>query len=148
MGRLSVEPDIINVIPRKTRFTVDYRQHDKSTFEEGKALVADLVLKIAEKHLVEHSLVNVADIPPISFHPKMVNLVEMEARKLNLKHVRLHSGAGHDAGSISNICPTSMIFIPSVNGVSHSPHENTSDKDVINGGNLLLQCILALDKTD
>jgi N-carbamoyl-L-amino-acid hydrolase len=146
MGRLNVEPDIINVIPEKVKYTIDFRQHDITTYERGKYMVENLVKKIAEKHRLDSCLVNVANIPPIRFHPKIMNLIEAETEKLNLKHIRMHSGAGHDAGSLCNICPTAMIFVPSVNGVSHSPEEKTCNKDIINGGNLLLQCILSLSK--
>ena len=57
----------------------------------------------------------------------------------------LPSGAGHDAQYMAQICPTGMIFCPSVGGISHSPKEFTKPQDVVNGANVLLQTILALD---
>jgi len=55
------------------------------------------------------------------------------------------SGAGHDAQDITHIAPTGMIFVPSVNGVSHSPKEFTTAEDMANGASVLLKTILAID---
>ena len=56
------------------------------------------------------------------------------------------SGAGHDAQEMSAICPIGMIFVPSKNGISHSPKEYSSPKDISNGANVLLHTILKLDE--
>jgi N-carbamoyl-L-amino-acid hydrolase len=57
------------------------------------------------------------------------------------------SGAGHDAQSFADLCPTGMIFIPSVGGKSHCPDEYSRWNDCVNGANLLLQATLALLET-
>ncbi|MBD3204714.1 M20/M25/M40 family metallo-hydrolase, partial [Candidatus Bathyarchaeota archaeon] len=75
------------------------------------------------------------------------DLVESEAKELGLSNVRMPSGAGHDAGLLSHSYPTSMIFVPSIEGRSHSPEEMTREKDIENGANLLLNCILTLSQT-
>jgi N-carbamoyl-L-amino-acid hydrolase len=144
MGRIQVEPDIINVIPQKTKFTIDFRQYDNHDFLSGKGKVEDLVREVAEKHGLKYSLENVADIEPVRFNSSMVKLVETTAKELKMSYTRMHSGAGHDAGLLSHICPTSMIFIPSIKGKSHSPEEETSDEAIINGANLLLGCLLSI----
>jgi len=59
---------------------------------------------------------------------------------------KMQSGAGHDAQEISTIAPVGMIFIPSVNGISHSPKEFSKPVDMANGVKVLLQVILAIDK--
>ena len=55
------------------------------------------------------------------------------------------SGAGHDSQEIARIAPVGMIFIPSVGGISHSPKEFSKPIDIMNGANVLLQTVLALD---
>lgn len=147
MGRIGVEPDIINVIPEKTRFTIDFRQYDETVFRSGKNKVEELVRKIADKYGLGYSLEMIADIKPVRFDPSMVDLVESEANKLGLSNVRMPSGAGHDAGLLSHSYPTSMIFVPSIKGRSHSPEETTREKDIETGANLLLNCILTLSQT-
>ena len=63
---------------------------------------------------------------------------------LGLTYVSLTSGAGHDAQSLADFCPVGMIFVPSVDGASHSPREFTKWEDCVNGANVLLQTALSL----
>jgi len=60
--------------------------------------------------------------------------------------MRLPSGAGHDAQMMAKLGPMGMIFVPSVDGISHSPRELTTWPDCANGANVLLQTILGMDK--
>ena len=57
------------------------------------------------------------------------------------------SGAGHDAQMLARVCPTGMIFVPSVDGLSHNPAEYTSPADLKAGANVLLQVMLELAAT-
>jgi len=77
--------------------------------------------------------------------PGVQKTIEASAKALNLTTKYLPSGAGHDAQYMAQIMPTGMIFCPSVGGISHSPKEFTKPQDVVNGANVLLQTILALD---
>lgn len=71
--------------------------------------------------------------------------IETSARGLGLSTKHLPSGAGHDAQHMARLGPAGMIFVPSVGGISHAPNEFTKPQDVVNGANVLLQAILALD---
>ena len=61
--------------------------------------------------------------------------------------MRMPSGAGHDAQSMALLCPVGMIFVPSVRGISHAPEERTESDDIVNGTNVLLDTLLALDES-
>jgi N-carbamoyl-L-amino-acid hydrolase len=54
------------------------------------------------------------------------------------------SGAGHDAQMMAQICPTAMVFVPSVGGLSHNPREFMAGDDMVAGANVLLQAALDL----
>ncbi len=75
----------------------------------------------------------------------MKQTIEASARGLSLTSRHLPSGAGHDAQHMARLCPSGMIFVPSVGGISHAPTEFTKPQDIVNGANVLLQTILALD---
>lgn len=64
---------------------------------------------------------------------------------LGLSFQLMPSGAGHDAQDMAQIAPTGMIFVPSVNGVSHSPKEFTSAQDMANGASVLYRTVIAID---
>jgi N-carbamoyl-L-amino-acid hydrolase len=66
------------------------------------------------------------------------------SKALGLKYTFLPSGAGHDTQSLAQICPTGMIFVPSVGGFSHSSKEFTGWEDCVNGANALLHAALIL----
>ena len=81
---------------------------------------------------------------PVDFDSGMVSLIREQAEVLGLKVKEMPSGAGHDAQMIAPICPSVMIFVPSVKGISHNVQELTLDKDVENGANVLLKAIYQL----
>jgi beta-ureidopropionase / N-carbamoyl-L-amino-acid hydrolase len=76
--------------------------------------------------------------------PKLQKVIEDASAKLGFKTRRLPSGAGHDAQSMAHIGPMAMIFVPSVNGISHSPRELTSWEDCGNGAAVLLETVRTL----
>ncbi len=73
-------------------------------------------------------------------------LIETAARELDLSYRSMPSGAGHDAQDMAKIAPTGMIFVPSVDGISHAPNEATTAADMANGADVLLRTILAIDR--
>jgi beta-ureidopropionase / N-carbamoyl-L-amino-acid hydrolase len=75
-------------------------------------------------------------------------LVASTAQRLGNTVKRMPSGAGHDAQMFARVCPTAMIFTPSVKGISHNPAEYTEPADLVMGANILLQTLLALSEGD
>lgn len=73
----------------------------------------------------------------------MTDAVESAAQSLSLTSKRMPSGAGHDAQMMASFCPSTMIFIPSVKGISHNVQEFSKDEDVGNGANVLLNVVLS-----
>jgi N-carbamoyl-L-amino-acid hydrolase len=144
MGRLHPQPDVRNVIPGGAYFTLDFRQYEDALYEEGQRTVSNLVEEVASKHGLEKSLTQTVDAKPVRFDSMMVDLVERKAAELQLSYKRMHSGAGHDAQFMSYICPTAMIFVPSIDGRSHCPEERTTKTACINGANVLLNCVVKL----
>jgi N-carbamoyl-L-amino-acid hydrolase len=88
--------------------------------------------------------IDVAAIPAPT-DPRMRRIIDDAARELGLSRRSMPSGAGHDAQDMARIAPTGMIFVPSVDGISHSPRELTRPDDMANGANVLLQTILRID---
>ena len=84
-----------------------------------------------------------ARFEPVIFDAALVDRVERHAGALKLTTRRMPSGAGHDAQMMQRICPTAMIFVPSVNGLSHNIAEYTAPEDLERGANVLLHVILA-----
>ena len=71
-------------------------------------------------------------------------MIEEAAKARNIEHIRMLSGALHDAATMAHLAPVGMIFVPSIGGVSHSSVEETRDADIETGANVLLDSILSL----
>ena len=75
---------------------------------------------------------------PVTFDPTLVASVRKAAEDLGYSHMNIISGAGHDAQMMARLCPTAMVFIPSIGGLSHNPAEFSTDDDMVAGANILL----------
>jgi len=137
VGKISTQPGSVNVIPASTMFTVDVRIYDSAVFEstltELKQLIEDNVQALG----TEYNLKEIKTQKPVAFSPQLVNLIEKESQKQEYSYINMKSGAGHDAMYMNEIAETAMIFVPSVNGISHSPEEYTSWEDIEKGVNVL-----------
>ena len=81
---------------------------------------------------------------PVLFDETIVRAVEKAAAGRGLSCRRITSGAGQDAQNMALLCPTAMIFVPSVGGISHNPQEYTRPEDIMNGANILLDVTMEL----
>ena len=81
------------------------------------------------------------DEDPVSLDPDIVDMIDSSVRECGLKYMRMNSGAGHDSQIFADVVPTGMIFIPSHDGISHSPLEYTSEEDLARGEMVLEKVI-------
>lgn len=144
VGAMNLSPNLVNVIAHKAVFTVDLRNTDEAALQDAEARLHSFAKQVATAEGVTLSNRCLARFEPVSFDPASVVLVEATARELGLSVKRLPSGAGHDAQMLARICPTAMIFVPSVGGISHNVKEYTSPSDLAAGANVLLHTLLKL----
>ena len=146
VGRIRTEPDVINIVPGKCIFTVDFRQPDSDILERGRCALEILFEQTAEKRGLTCTYKRLASVAPVKFDHTMVSLVESKAQELALSTKRMYSGASHDAQFICPMCPSAMIFVPSAKGLSHCPEEWTDFLDIANGCDVLFQSVAALSE--
>lgn len=144
IGRLNVYPNASNVIPQKVDFTIDIRD---SIFEVKKNIVKDLSsyieeIKMRRKVEITMDILN-HDIPQ-SCDPAIVDLLQRICESKQMPFHIMVSGAYHDAMHIAQFAPMGMIFVPSRDGISHSPHEWTDMSDIANGVEILADTIYHL----
>jgi N-carbamoyl-L-amino-acid hydrolase len=146
VGRLAVFPSGANVIPGRVVLTLELRDLRVETIN---ALFE--ALEIEGRRIANDTGTTFAALPtltndPSPTHPTAQRAATEAAEALGLRTHRMPSGAGHDTQNMTALCPAGMIFVPSVNGISHSPAERTEDHDVINGANVLLGALLRMDQ--
>lgn len=144
VGAVRLSPNLVNVIAQKAVFTVDLRNTDSAVLAQAESELHAYALQAAQAEGVRITSRALARFEPVAFDPMLVDLVEQQARALGCSHQRLPSGAGHDAQMLARVCPSAMIFVPSVGGLSHNVREHTEPADLERGAQLLLQVVLAL----
>lgn len=142
VGSLDVDPNAINVVPESVEFTVDLRSFDDETVDRAAVRIREEVEHAAAREDVDWECEEIMRIDSQRFDPDCVETVAAAAEALDTEYIRLVSGAGHDASYLNGVCPTSMIFVPSVGGVSHTEDEFTEWDDVVTGVNVLLGATL------
>src|SRR5215831_10552259 len=144
VGALSLRPNLINVVPNQAVFAVDLRNADEGKLKEAEAKVAEHIAEVAKAERVGVEAKVLARFEPVIFDAGLVDRVEHHARALALSTRRMPSGAGHDAQMMQRLCPTAMIFVPSVAGLSHNVKEHTEAADLIAGAQVLMNLVLEL----
>jgi len=146
VGKLEVTPNAANVIPGLVRHTVEIRDLSAEKVAKLGAAIAKRADQIAAQTKTKIVMKRYFHLEPALADPALQAKIESAAANLGLKTMHLPSGAGHDAQELAKIGPMAMIFVPSVNGVSHSPHELTRWGDCANGANVLLRTLLEIDR--
>ncbi len=142
VGRIDVTPNLVNVVPAQVVMTVDLRNTDELVLQEAEAAFRALCGELAAAEGVTIVSRALARFEPVVFDDVMVDRVEAAASARGLSSRRMPSGAGHDAQMLARVCPTSMVFVPSVNGLSHNIAEYTAPVDIEAGANVLLDVVL------
>ena len=144
VGTMALEPNAVNVIPSKAVFTVDVRNPNEEKLKEEEMALAAYLKKLEETDHVKIHTERLVRFEPVEFDNGICKITEKMAEKRGLSHCRMTSGAGQDAQMMARICPTAMIFVPSVKGISHNPKEYTRDEDLVGGANVFLDIVVEL----
>ncbi len=146
VGRIRAEPGAPNVIPGEVVLSLEIRDLDAWKMQQVFERIQAEAKQIADARFtpIRFSEIDVAS-PPAPTDQQMRRIISAAADELGMSFRLMPSGAGHDAQDMTHITPTGMIFVPSVNGVSHSPKEFTSPEDMANGASVLLKTVLAID---
>lgn len=148
VGALTLHPNLVNVVPSTAVMTVDLRNTNEQTLQQAETRFRGHLAKVAEAEGVRVETRVLARFEPVDFDPRVIDIVEATANDAGLSTRRMPSGAGHDAQMFARVCPTAMVFTPSVNGISHNVTEYTEPDDLEAGANVLLDVMLRLTKAD
>jgi N-carbamoyl-L-amino-acid hydrolase len=146
VGKLQVFPNAPNVVPGLVKHSIELRDLSAEKLASLGGEIQKGAQEIAKETGTEISIVKVEHDPSAVPDPGIQAKIETAAAELGLRTMRLPSGAGHDAQMMAKVGPIGMIFVPSVDGISHSPKEFTRWQDCANGANVLLQTILLIDR--
>ena len=138
VGQMEIRPNASNVIPQYVKLTLDVRADKQSTIDKMNTLVVEELEDIGNDKGIEVEMKRILTIPPVDMSKDNLGILIRKSEELGLDYEIMNSGAAHDAMIMSKIAPSSLVFVPSVNGLSHHPEEWTEYDDIVKGIQLLL----------
>lgn len=144
VGKMIFEPGAFNVVPEIVTVSLEFRSERGETLIAMREKLLNQATVESERYGLSVEIEPVERSTPVDMHPDVMQTISQACDALHLSHIKLPSGAGHDAQIIGQVCPAGMIFVPSIGGFSHSPREFTHWKDCVNGANVLLHAALML----
>jgi N-carbamoyl-L-amino-acid hydrolase len=147
IGKMDVAPGAFNIVPARVDVALEFRSPNEDEIEQLDSALLLLANREATHFGLELKVESLGKHSPSIMSDKVQRAYAEACDSLGLTYVSLTSGAGHDGQSLAGLCPTSMIFVPSVDGASHSPREFTPWDDCVNGANVLLRAALRLAHT-
>lgn len=143
-GNISVKPGTFNVVPAEASLRVEFRHPDKGKLDQMEAAIIALAQDSALQHHLTLRYEAVIRRPVATLSPTILRTLEEVGQELGYSSMRMVSYPGHDAQILNMVTPSAMIFVPSVNGISHNPREFTEWRSIEAGANMLLHTVLKL----
>ncbi|WP_449281190.1 M20 family metallo-hydrolase [Leucobacter sp.] len=133
VGQITVEPNSPIVVNSHVHLVADLRANDPGIVRGARDALIERFRRVAEEERLE-IVAKDFDIRPNRYYPQEgVELQERVADSLGLGIRRMQTMAGHDSVALNTVTPSVMMFVPSVDGVSHCERELTRDEDLVNG---------------
>jgi N-carbamoyl-L-amino-acid hydrolase len=134
VGKMSVEPDAPAIIPGKAEMILQFRDADVAVLQRLEACLLAIVEAHNKHGPCTVECTNLSRTMPAPMEERLLDALDEAAeRHAPDKHMRLPSGAGHDAQILAQRLPSAMMFVPSIGGISHHFTENTADADIVLG---------------
>jgi allantoate deiminase len=144
VGFVHCTPGQANVIPGKVQFTLDIRDPEPPALNDTVREIKAVIEKICTDRALHYEIKPRSDTPPVHLSEKMVALIERVAKTRNIPFLKMISGAVHDSSVLAELTEVGMIFVPSHEGRSHCPEENTEWRDIQAGADILLASVAEL----
>lgn len=146
VGKVSIEPGGVNIIPGKATLSVDLRHIDKERRETMVKELYQSITKICEGRNLKADVELRKEVDPTSCSSEIVQLLEESCAQIQVPTMKLPCGAGHDSLMMTKLTKMGMLFVRSKGGLSHNPKEWTEVEDCIIGTQILLNALVKLAK--
>jgi len=144
VGEAELEPNLINAVPGRARFSLDIRGVDEGAFRGVARAIETFAREAAERRGASAEYSERQSLPVTPLDERVVGALEEAARESGKPYMRMASGAAHDTMCVAERVPAAMVFVPCEGGVSHSPEERADPEDAALGAAVMLNAIRRL----
>ena len=145
VGSIKAVPNAVNVIPGSASIGLEFRDTDMEALASAEQELQRITDQAVIDDAVDIDVIRHRFTTSVPITPDMQAMVAEAAENCGFEWESLPSGAGHDAQAVANIAPVAMIFVPSLDGISHSKEEYSTPQDCANGAQVLLELLLLAD---
>ena len=146
LGRVGFEPGAANVVPAKAQVLIEYRDPSAALLDRIEAEIASAVAAADGRGGVRASATPLAAVPPTQLDAALADVIARAAHGRGQRPLRMTSGAGHDAMTLSPHLPSAMLFVPSIGGRSHDLAEDTAEADIVLGAQVMADASSSVDR--
>lgn len=144
-GHVVPVPNTVNVVPGEISFSVDCRHIDQQLLNDFATEIEDKIKSVATENNMTYDIHLWMDETPTLMNEKIVRIIEQAAKdNVGDQYKVMPSGAGHDSQIFAQYVPTAMLFVPSIDGISHNINEETKIADLVKGIEVLIDVLYEL----
>lgn len=144
VGGIHVTPNTMNAVAGDVTLLIDIRGIDKDVTNTVSKKILEQIDEITKRRDIQSTVDSLGQDTPVKLSEEIATIIEEKVKAQKLSYRFMFSGAGHDAMNMAQFCPTSMIFIPCKDGISHSPLESVTNQQIENGISVLIDTAVEL----
>jgi allantoate deiminase len=144
VGKWEVKPGAVNVVPDEVCFSIDLRHPEEDTLQYLSTAIQTRCEAIAQARGLQCERMITGQSNPQKMDARLQTVLIASAEVCGATWKRLPSGAGHDSQIMARYVPTAMLFVPSVEGRSHSAAEHTTPEEAARGASVLATALFQL----
>ena len=138
----------MNAIPGDVTLLIDIRGKELESREQVATEVQQAISEITKRRNIQAEVKDLGQDMPVGLNAEIAQITKQVCEHHNYSYRFMFSGAGHDSMSMALICPTSMLFIPCKDGISHSPKESVEPEEIEKGIQTLIDTVIEVAKAD
>ena len=145
IGHVSLHPNASSIVPGKAVFSMQWRDGDSDRLARMEAIIRETADEVAKSRGMELSYGTMLGLEPVAMDARLRDALAQGADVVAPgKWRKMPSGALHDATNVARLMPVAMLFVPSINGISHAFEEDTGEDDLVAGVKVLAEAVAAL----
>lgn len=148
VSELEVLPNSPVTIARQVDLNLDLRSPDESVLAEAGRVLESQLAEIERRARVTIERHVTHQWGLLAYQPEGIKLAREAADALELPAMEIMTVAGHDSVNMKDVVPTVMLFVPSIDGVSHNEAEDTRDEDALAGVAMMTEVVARMVRGD